>query len=135
MINNNNLHCPTAPTRTLAPKGLPNHGTGCPIGGGEGVNNLGVTWFYQQPKIISSSPSLNSFNNNRSSKSTTENNTVSNRDSIDLIDIEDEDHSFAAFFIGMKTGPSPYVKRPLVCNYHYIKKKFSKFLKSILLLI
>ena len=109
MINNN--HCPTAPT--LAPKGHVPNGTGCPIGGG-GVN-IGVTWFYQ-PKIITDSPSLNSLNNNRSSsKSTTENNTVSNRDSIDLIDIEDEDHSFAAFFIGMKTGPSPYVKRPLVC--------------------
>ena len=129
MINNN--HCPTAPT--LAPKGHVPNGTGCPIGGG-GVN-IGVTWFYQ-PKIITDSPSLNSLNNNRSSsKSTTENNTVSNRDSIDLIDIEDEDHSFAAFFIGMKTGPSPYVKRPLVCSYHYIKKKFSKFLKAILLLI
>jgi hypothetical protein len=114
MINNN--HCPTA-LPTLAPKGhIPNHGTGCSIGGG-GVNNLGVTWFYQQPKIISGSPSLNSLNNNHNSKTTTENNTVSNRDSIDLIDIEDEDHSFAAFFIGMKTGPSPYVKRPLVCMY------------------
>lgn len=38
-------------------------------------------------------------------------------ETVDIIDIEDEDHSFAAFFIGMKTGPSPYVKRPLV---HYI---------------
>ena len=37
-----------------------------------------------------------------------------NQDYVDVIDIEDEDHSFAAFFIGMKTGPSPYVKRPLV---------------------
>ena len=119
MINNN--HCPTAPT--LAPKGHVPNGTGCPIGGG-GVN-IGVTWFYQQPKIITGSPSLNSLNNNRSSsKSTTENNTVSNRDSIDLIDIEDEDHSFAAFFIGMKTGPSPYVKRPLVCRSAlYIEQK------------
>ena len=117
MINNN--HCPTAPT--LAPKGHVPNGTECPIGGG-GVN-IGVTWFYQ-PKIITDSPSLNSLNNNRSSsKSTTENNTVSNRDSIDLIDIEDEDHSFAAFFIGMKTGPSPYVKRPLVCRVHCIEQK------------
>ena len=39
-----------------------------------------------------------------------------NQDYVDVIDIEDEDHSFAAFFIGMKTGPSPYVKRPLVCS-------------------
>ena len=34
---------------------------------------------------------------------------------VDVIDIEDEDHSFAAFFIGMKAGENDNnVKRPLV---------------------
>ena len=47
-------------------------------------------------------------------------NLKTNKDTkVDLIDIEDEDHSFAAFFIGMKTGPSPYVKRPLVHSTEY----------------
>jgi hypothetical protein len=36
-------------------------------------------------------------------------------DMVDVIDIEDEDHSFAAFFIGMKNGETcRNVKRPLV---------------------
>ena len=84
MISNNN--CPK-PGSGGSPEGL----------------NMGVTWF-----LSPSTSDLNTLNNNRDTI------TCSNRDSIDLIDIEDEDHSFKAFFIGMETGPSPYVKRPLV---------------------
>ena len=86
MISNNN--CPK-PGSGGSPEGL----------------NMGVTWF-----LSPSTSDLNTLNNNRD----TINTCSSNRDSIDLIDIEDEDHSFKAFFIGMETGPSPYVKRPLV---------------------
>ena len=43
-------------------------------------------------------------------------------DLVDVIDIEDEDHSFAAFFIGMKNGGTGRnVKRPLV---KYLKSFF-----------
>ena len=54
---------------------------------------------------------MNNNNNNRLSRKPEDS---SSYETVDIIDIEDEDHSFAAFFIGMKTGPSPYVKRPLV---------------------
>jgi hypothetical protein len=83
---------------------------------------MGVAWFQQHcptttngrpASPISRSPSLNRINNNHR-----RNSTLSKlEDTVDVIDIEDEDHSFAAFFIGMKTGPSPYVKRPLVYSY------------------
>ena len=89
-------------------------------GGVAGSENVGVTWFYQSCPPpdqngggLTPSTSLNTLNNNKANISNTSGSS-SNGDSIDLIDIEDEDHSFAAFFIGMKTGPSPYVKRPLV---------------------
>ena len=56
-------------------------------------------------------PRRNSLNNNRISKTSTEINIACNHDSIVLIDIKDAGHFFAAFFIGMKSGPLPYVKR------------------------
>lgn len=63
--------------------------------------NMGVSWFYgDESNTQANNPRLNNNNNKY--------------ETVDLIDIEDEDHSFAAFFIGMKTGPSPYVKKPLV---------------------
>ena len=72
------------------------------------MGGMGVAWFVQD----SSSETVHfhhRLNHNNNLKTHKDNNTK-----VDLIDIEDEDHSFAAFFIGMKTGPSPYVKRPLV---------------------
>ena len=69
------------------------------------MGGMGVAWFVQDSSDQSSI--IHRLNHN--------NNLKTNKDTkVDLIDIEDEDHSFAAFFIGMKTGPSPYVKRPLV---------------------
>ena len=73
---------------------------------GGGMAGMGVAWFVQDSSDHSESI-IHRLNHN--------NNLKTNKDTkVDLIDIEDEDHSFAAFFIGMKTGPSPYVKRPLV---------------------
>jgi len=54
-------------------------------------------------------------------------------DLVDVIDIEDEDHSFAAFFIGMKNGEiERNVKRPLVGKKEHTFKDVSNqyWLKS-----
>ena len=85
---------------------------------GGGMAGMGVAWFVQDSSDHSVQSStqtasiIHRLNHN--------NNLKTNKDTkVDLIDIEDEDHSFAAFFIGMKTGPSPYVKRPLVHSTEY----------------
>ena len=80
---------------------------------------MGVAWFYHACPDSSStttSPTrqLNRINNNNIRRNLKPASSYEDDESVDIIDIEDEDHSFAAFFIGMKTGPSPYVKRPLV---------------------
>ena len=82
--------------------------------------NMGVAWFYQPACPVNESaghsPMIGVTDNNNRLKlsSPAKSNDNCKEDYVDIIDIEDEDHSFAAFFIGMKTGPSPYVKRPLV---------------------
>lgn len=86
---------------------------------------MGVSWFYNCPTSEGASESAQSSPRKSSSPSGSStrlpalnmNNNIARKayyETVDIIDIEDEDHSFAAFFIGMKTGPSPYVKRPLV---------------------
>ena len=83
---------------------------------GGGMASMGVAWFVQDSSDQSSI--IHRLNHN--------NNLKTNKDTkVDLIDIEDEDHSFAAFFIGMKTGPSPYVKRPLV--YYIVEYNLAHF--------
>ena len=85
---------------------------------GGGMASMGVAWFVQDSSDQSSI--IHRLNHN--------NNLKTNKDTkVDLIDIEDEDHSFAAFFIGMKTGPSPYVKRPLVLHSVWKLPKMSHF--------
>ena len=98
--------------------------------------NMGVAWFYHATACPASGVVVSetrdttsgSSSNNSSTENITDNNNLklvqesskytTNQDYVDIIDIEDEDHSFAAFFIGMKTekSSSPYVKRPLVQN-------------------
>ena len=121
------------------------------------VNNMGVAWFYNAcPASSDHSANLNHSNsltppplgssphpmsNRLPALNIMDNNNRQNYqkhvkpcEPVDIIDIEDEDHSFAAFFIGMKTGPSPYVKRPLVgknlflVNFQAFLFYFSKFL-------
>ena len=96
---------------------------------------MGVAWFYHATAcpastggvVSETSHSTSGCSTNHSPEIITDNNNLklqesskytTNQDYVDIIDIEDEDHSFAAFFIGMKTekSSSPYVKRPLVQN-------------------
>ncbi len=103
---------------------------------GPGSNpNMGVAWFHQATPALVQSPSfrLSRFksdqeNNNHNNlnptsiglKKTSASKRSPEADVVDVIDIEDEDHSFAAFFIGMKSGPSASVKRPLVFSQLFL---------------
>ena len=78
-----------------------------------GLNRMGVAWFHHSQGGSShhNSPAQTSLRLGRHPK------RLRDRveDLVDVIDIEDEDHSFAAFFIGMKNGGTGRnVKRPLV---------------------
>jgi hypothetical protein len=78
---------------------------------------MGVAWFHHtqtspdstSTTMLTSLPSRMSLRIGRHPKRRVE-------DLVDVIDIEDEDHSFAAFFIGMNNanGGRNVVKRPLV---------------------
>lgn len=82
------------------------------------LNRMSVAWFHHtqgkaEPTPTSTPiitlPPRTSFRLSRQPKQRVE-------DLVDVIDIEDEDHSFAAFFIGMNTANADMnvVKRPLV---------------------
>ena len=82
------------------------------------LNRMSVAWFHHtqgkaEPTPTSTPiitlPPRTSFRLSRQPKQRVE-------DLVDVIDIEDEDHSFAAFFIGMNTANAEMnvVKRPLV---------------------
>ena len=121
------------------------------------ASNMGVAWFHQATPALVQSPSFklsryksdNENNNNLNTLNNKANKRASKPpedDGVDVIDIEDEDHSFAAFFIGMKAGPArPYVKRPLVhtreplkschkCTYFYKRSKLEQLLINLSIL-
>ena len=77
-----------------------------------GLNRMGVAWFHHsQTSHSHQTPNDASLRLGRHPKRLRDR----AEDLVDVIDIEDEDHSFAAFFIGMKNGGSGRnVKRPLV---------------------
>jgi hypothetical protein len=80
-----------------------------------GLNRMGVAWFHHSQTSHShqtpNDASRTSLRLGRHPKRLRDR----AEDLVDVIDIEDEDHSFAAFFIGMKNGGSGRnVKRPLV---------------------
>jgi hypothetical protein len=84
-----------------------------------GLNRTGVAWFHHTHHSQASHDSSHSeVSSNRTSLRLGRHpKRLRDRaeDMVDVIDIEDEDHSFAAFFIGMKNGETcRNVKRPLV---------------------
>ena len=88
-----------------------------------GLNRTGVAWFHHTHHSQASHDHTSSTHTEVSSSTRTSLRLGRHpkrlrdraEDMVDVIDIEDEDHSFAAFFIGMKNGGTcRNVKRPLV---------------------
>ena len=81
-----------------------------------GLNRMAVAWFHHTQAANDNSSSTMTMTTPRTSLRLGRHPKRRVEDLVDVIDIEDEDHSFSAFFIGMNTtnGGRNIVKRPLV---------------------